>query len=96
MDPSETMNYKQLTINVRSPSLSETLVVAASMSDTVLTVKQSLQTIHPYKPDIGSQRLIYAGKLLKDEDPLHSILNKVMGITLHIYTVFSFILLTSM
>lgn len=71
------MDAEQLTIHVRSPSLSETLVVNATLHDKILSVKQSLQNIHPYNPDTASQRLIYAGRQLKDEDILSNVLNKV-------------------
>jgi hypothetical protein len=74
------MDAEQLTIHVRSPSLSETLIVKASSNDTILSVKRSLQDIHPYNPDTGSQRLIYAGRQLKDEDTLSNVLSKVIGL----------------
>ncbi|KAI8581334.1 hypothetical protein K450DRAFT_232543 [Umbelopsis ramanniana AG] len=71
------MDAENLTIHVRSPSLTETLVVNATIHDKILSVKQSLQNIHPYNPDTASQRLIYAGRQLKDEDILSNVLNKV-------------------
>lgn len=72
------MDCEELTINIRSPSLPDILAVKASLSDTVLKVKQSLRSVHPYTPDTSSQRLIYAGKLLKDQDVLDNVLHKVL------------------
>jgi hypothetical protein len=87
------MDAENLTIHVRSPSLSETLVVNATIRDKILSVKQSLQNIHPYNPDTASQRLIYAGRQLKDEDILSNVLNKVarlLVIWVHIGVIVSF------
>ncbi|KAG2174976.1 hypothetical protein INT43_006038 [Umbelopsis isabellina] len=78
------MDCEELTINVRSPSLPDILVVKASLSHTVLMVKQSLRSVHPYTPDTSSQRLIYAGKLLKDQDVLDNVLHK--GHDISVYT----------
>jgi hypothetical protein len=67
---------KEITVNVRSPSLNETLEVKTVLNATILTLKKSIEPVHPHHPKITNQRIIYGGKLLKDSDVLAEVLKK--------------------
>lgn len=66
-----------LVIHVRSPSLNETLIVSTNLSATVLSLKESIEPIHPHHPTVENQRIIYSGKLLQDTDLLCNIVKNV-------------------
>ena len=66
-----------LTINVRSPSMSETMTLTTDRDASVRSLKRLIHTVHPKKPSINDQRIIFAGKLLNDGDILSRILEKV-------------------
>lgn len=66
-----------LTVRIRSPSLNETLTVDITSDSTVRSLKRCMQSIHPQRPAISDQRLIYGGKLLEDAGVLKDILQKV-------------------
>ncbi|KAI9483363.1 MAG: hypothetical protein EXX96DRAFT_557936 [Benjaminiella poitrasii] len=70
-------SIKEITIHVRSPSLNQTLSMKVNLNETILTLKQSIEPIHPYHPPPTSQRIIYSGKLLEDSDILINVLKKV-------------------
>lgn len=64
-------------IQVRSPSLNETLIVTTKLNATVLSLKQSIEPVHPHHPTADNQRIIYSGKLLQDEELLCNIIKNV-------------------
>jgi hypothetical protein len=68
---------KEVEVHVRSPSLNETLVVKVILNATVLSLKHSIERIHPQHPSANNQRIIYSGKLLEDTETLINILKKV-------------------
>jgi hypothetical protein len=72
---------KGVLINVRSPSLNETLAVTITLKSTVLSLKESIKPIHPHHPAAENQRIIYSGKLLQDSELLSDIIKSV---SLHI------------
>ncbi|KAL7335930.1 hypothetical protein PS15p_201336 [Mucor circinelloides] len=65
---------KEITVHIRSPSLNETLEVKTTLNATILTLKKSIEPVHPHHPKPTNQRIIYSGKLLKDADILTEIL----------------------
>ncbi|KAI9499276.1 hypothetical protein BDB00DRAFT_753678 [Zychaea mexicana] len=65
-----------LTIQVRSPSMSETLTLTTERNASVRSLKRLIHTVHPKKPSINDQRIIFGGKLLNDADTLSRILEK--------------------
>ncbi|KAI8645298.1 hypothetical protein BD408DRAFT_412112 [Parasitella parasitica] len=67
---------KEITVHVRSPSLNETLQVKTTLNATVLTLKSSIEPVHPHHPKPANQRIIYSGKLLEDTDMLVNLLKK--------------------
>lgn len=67
----------ELLIQVRSPSLNESLDVTAKLNETVLSLKKSIQLVHPQHPTVENQRIIYSGKLLSDEETISSIVKEV-------------------
>lgn len=67
----------ELLIQVRSPSLNETLDVTVKLNETVLALKRSIQLVHPQHPTTENQRIIYSGKLLSDEESISTIIKKV-------------------
>lgn len=68
---------KEITVNVRSPSLNETLEIRTVLNATILTLKKSIEPVHPHRPKTINQRIIYSGKLLKDSDILAEVLKKI-------------------
>jgi hypothetical protein len=68
---------KEFVINVRSPSLNETLTIATTLNTTVLSLKEAIKPIHPNHPNAQDQRIIYSGKLLQDNEFLSDIIKKV-------------------
>eukprot|EP01122_Echinamoeba_exundans_P014894 TRINITY_DN685_c0_g2_i2.p1 TRINITY_DN685_c0_g2~~TRINITY_DN685_c0_g2_i2.p1 ORF type:complete len:344 (-),score=83.62 TRINITY_DN685_c0_g2_i2:57-1088(-) len=62
-----------VTITVKSPVQSTDTQVQMPLSSTVLQLKQRLQQDHPAKPEPTSQRLIYSGRLLRDEEVLSDV-----------------------
>ncbi|KAI8058657.1 uncharacterized protein B0P05DRAFT_559357 [Gilbertella persicaria] len=66
-----------ITINIRSPSLNDTLVVVINTDSTIANLKESIESVHPQHPLPSNQRIIYNGKLLEDSDTLLNILKKV-------------------
>ncbi|KAI8339464.1 hypothetical protein BC941DRAFT_252620 [Chlamydoabsidia padenii] len=69
-------------VQVRSPSLNQTLSFPFDHATTVDSLKQSIQTQHPYHPSPGDQRIIYRGKILLDTEILSNILEKCDNSTL--------------
>ncbi|KAI8142045.1 hypothetical protein BJV82DRAFT_714509 [Fennellomyces sp. T-0311] len=65
-----------LTINLRSPSMSETMTLTTDRDASVRSLKRLIHTVHPKKPSINDQRIIFGGKLLNDADILSRILEK--------------------
>jgi len=65
---------KEIAVHIRSPSLNETLEVKTTLNATILTLKKSIEPVHPHHPKPTNQRIIYSGKLLKDADILTEIL----------------------
>ena len=68
---------REISIQVRSPSLDETLNVQAKLSATVLSLKEAIFSIHPTHPIAENQRIIYSGKLLQDNEILSTVLKNV-------------------
>ncbi|ORY97632.1 hypothetical protein BCR43DRAFT_490090 [Syncephalastrum racemosum] len=69
-------SFNRLTVQVRSPSLSETLTVHITRSATVNALKREITLCHPAQPNQEDQRIIYAGRLLHDDQTLAQILQK--------------------
>ncbi|CEP12904.1 hypothetical protein [Parasitella parasitica] len=72
----ENIINEEITVHVRSPSLNETLQVKTTLNATVLTLKNSIEPVHPHHPKPATQRIIYSGKLLEDTDILAELLKK--------------------
>ena len=53
------------------------LKVTASLSGTVLDVKRLISEAHSAQPLPSEQRLIFAGRLLKDDTPMAEVLQQV-------------------
>ncbi|KAI9278610.1 hypothetical protein BDA99DRAFT_492628 [Phascolomyces articulosus] len=70
------MEGESLTVQIRSPSMSETLTLTTQRHASVHALKQLIHTVHPKKPTPSDQRIIFAGKLLNDTDALSRILEK--------------------
>jgi hypothetical protein len=64
-------------IIIKSPNFSEDVCIETLLSNVVLDLKKQIATEHPRKPEIERQRLIFGGKLLKDEDCLADVLQQV-------------------
>lgn len=71
---------KEVAINVRSPSLNETLNVTIKLKSTVLSLKECIKPIHPHQPAAENQRIIYSGKLLQDSELLSDIIKSVSSL----------------
>ncbi|CAK9294974.1 unnamed protein product [Gordionus sp. m RMFG-2023] len=69
------MDSENLRINLKSPIFTDE-IVNASWKWTVYHLKNHLTSVYPLKPTIGQQRLIYAGRLLKDDQPLIEVFKK--------------------
>lgn len=67
----------QVTLQIRSPSLNETLTVTIERDSSVRSLKELLQKFHPRKPAAADQRLIFSGRILDDADELEKVLEKV-------------------
>lgn len=67
----------ELLIQVRSPSLNETLDVTIKLNETISCLKKSIQLVHPHHPSVDNQRIIYSGKLLQDEETIYSVIRTV-------------------
>lgn len=67
----------QVTLQIRSPSLNETLTVTIERDSSVRSLKELLQKFHPRKPPAADQRLIFSGRILDDADELEKVLEKV-------------------
>ncbi|OZJ03739.1 hypothetical protein BZG36_03083 [Bifiguratus adelaidae] len=65
-----------LKLRIRSPTYAETLEIEIEQDKTVRDLKQRLNVSHPLKPAIKDQRLIFAGKLLNDDEYIQDILHK--------------------
>jgi hypothetical protein len=64
-------------VQIRSPSLNQTLDVNLDLNSTIWNLKQEIQQKHPQHPLPSNQRIIFSGKLLEDDDSLEPILKKV-------------------
>lgn len=64
-------------ITVKSPVQATDVQVQTSLSNTVLQLKERLQSDHPARPEPASQRLIYGGRLLRDEEILSDVFPQV-------------------
>lgn len=64
------MSADAFTIIVKSPVQATDLQVELPRSSSVLDLKQQLRRDHPSAPEPASQRLIYGGRLLRDEEML--------------------------
>ncbi|KAI8877803.1 hypothetical protein K501DRAFT_326361 [Backusella circina FSU 941] len=64
-------------VQIRSPSLNQTLDVNLDLNSTVWNLKQEIQQKHPQHPLPSNQRIIFSGKLLENDDSLDSILKKL-------------------
>jgi hypothetical protein len=62
-----------VTITVKSPVQATDTHVQISLSSTVLQLKQRLQQDHQAKPEPTTQRIIYSGRLLRDEEVLSDV-----------------------
>jgi len=63
-------------IIVKSPNYAEDFCIETLLSNVVLDLKKQIAAEHPKKPEIERQRLIFGGKLLKDEDRLADVLRQ--------------------
>ena len=71
------MDGELLTVQIRSPSMSETLTLTIQRDASIHSLKQQILSVHPKKPNVVDQRIIFSGKLLNDTDTLNRILEKV-------------------
>ena len=71
------MDGELLTVQIRSPSMSETLTLTIQRDASIRSLKQQILSVHPKKPNVVDQRIIFSGKLLNDTDTLNRILEKV-------------------
>lgn len=71
------MSNNTVKIIIKSPNFSEDVCVETLLSNIILDLKKQIATEHPKKPEIERQRLIFGGKLLKDEDRLADVLQQV-------------------
>jgi len=74
-DKSNTMSEVQLLI--KSPSYNEDFRLPLNLTSTVKELKERIAQEHPSRPPAERQRLIFAGKLLQDNDVLKDILRLV-------------------
>ena len=77
-----------VTLRIKSPSAAlEDLEVKAQVGDTVRELKEQISLAFPTKPPPGEQKLVYLGKILKDNDRLDEVLrldDSVSAYTLHL------------
>ena len=77
-----------VTLRIKSPSAAlEDLEVKAQVGDTVRELKEQITLAFPTKPPPGEQKLVYLGKILKDNDRLDEVLrldDSVSAYTLHL------------
>jgi len=64
-------------ILIKSPSLIEDFAIKMRLSDSVATLKQQISQELPLHPSIEDQRLVYSGKLLRNEELLTDVFRKV-------------------
>jgi len=65
----------EISLIIKAPNQKyDDLTVKCQLSWTILDLKNYLCKEYPSKPNVGDQRLIYSGHLLKDEQCLHDII----------------------
>ncbi|KAI9319430.1 hypothetical protein BX666DRAFT_2025726 [Dichotomocladium elegans] len=67
---------QQFTVQIRSPSLHETLTIDTHQNATIRELKLRILDIHPRKPAVNDQRIIFGGKVLNDGEVLKQILER--------------------
>jgi len=71
------MCQAQLVIKDPSSYTDQDLRLSAPLSGTVLDVKQLITHAHSARPPPSEQRLIFSGRLLKDDTPIAEVLQQV-------------------
>lgn len=62
-------------ILVKNPSGEGDSVLLVPLTSSILDLKHKIAEQHPKKPDVSSQRLIFSGRILRDDDVLQYIFN---------------------
>ncbi|KAI8065469.1 hypothetical protein BC940DRAFT_304196 [Gongronella butleri] len=75
----------QRQVQIRSPSLEETLVVSFDETTTIADLKKRIQATHPSKPTPADQRIIFRGSVLTDVRHVAALLDKTHSLaTFHL------------
>jgi hypothetical protein len=68
----------EVEIHIKSPSFNnEDFTIKMNLSDSVVALKQQISVEVPLHPTIEEQRLVYSGKLLKNEELLSEVFRNV-------------------
>lgn len=62
-------------ILVKNPSGEGDSLVVIPLASSILDLKHRISQQHPKRPDVASQRLIFSGRILRDDDVLQNIFN---------------------
>jgi hypothetical protein len=67
----------RISIIIKNPSQPHDFRVDLPLRSSVLELKQSIEQNYPSKPRVDLQRLIFSGRLLRDEEPLSEVFRQV-------------------
>lgn len=73
----ESASSDSFTVQIRSPSLNETLTINTTKDASIRELKRLVHGIHPRKPHASDQRIIFGGRVLDDNEILGQILERV-------------------
>jgi hypothetical protein len=62
-------------ILVKNPSGEGDSVICVPLTSSILDLKHRIAAQHPKRPDVGAQRIIFSGRILRDDDVLQNIFN---------------------
>ncbi|CDH61083.1 predicted protein [Lichtheimia corymbifera JMRC:FSU:9682] len=72
----ESASSDTFTVQIRSPSLNETLTINTNKDASIRELKRLVHGIHPRNPHANDQRIIFGGRVLDDDEILGKILER--------------------